>query len=103
MANEHDEVWWLHARASFSRVEVAECCGLSEGVLRELVDYGALPAAEPLGGDSVARLRRAARLCADLEMETPALALVLGFLERIDALEAEVRHLDAQLGRQAIR
>ena len=34
---------------------------------------------------------------ADLELEMPALALVLSFLERIDALEAEVRNLAAQL------
>jgi len=100
---EHEDVVWLHGEAEITLVELAQSTGLPEAVVRELVDYGALePAAE--GGaqwcfraECVARVRTAARLRNDLELETPALALVLSFLERIQRLEAQVRHLHAQV------
>jgi hypothetical protein len=44
-------------------------------------------------------VRTAARLTRDLELDTQALALVLSFLERIDALENRVRELNAKLPR----
>ena len=103
MATDSDDALWLHAQARFSMLELAQCSGLPETVLRELVEYGALSPAEAdavewaFGGDCVARARTAARLRRDLELETPALALVLSLLERIDQLGAEVRHLHAQL------
>jgi len=43
-------------------------------------------------------VRKAARLCGDLELETSAMALVVSFLERIQELEAQVRRLRAQAG-----
>jgi len=102
MAEQHD-VAWLHAEAEITLVELAETTGLPEEVVRELVDYGALePAREASAAwcfraECVARVRTAARLRNDLELETPALALVLSFLERIQRLEAQVRHLHAQV------
>lgn len=99
-----DERMWLHARRQVSIGELAEWCGLPQSVLQELVEFGALKPAEPgdaaaFAGDCVTRLRIAARLRNDLELETPAFALVLSFLERIQVLEAKVRRLDAQLAR----
>jgi chaperone modulatory protein CbpM len=103
MATENEEALWLHAERTMSMVELAEFSGLPESVLQELVEYGALRPADPqrgvFGGDCVTPLRAAARLQSDLELETPALALALSFLERIQALEAQVRWLDAQLAR----
>jgi chaperone modulatory protein CbpM len=105
MAEEHDEPVWLHSQASLSITELAQFSGLPEEELRELVDLGAL---SPLEGGAmewhfraswVGTVRAAARVRADLELETPALALVLAFLARIDQLEARVRELDAQLVR----
>jgi len=97
-----DESVWLHAEAQVTMIELARSSGLPQEVLRELVEYGALePAGAPgewcFGADCVVRVRTAARLRNDLELETPALALVLSFLERIQKLEAQVRHLHAQL------
>ena len=105
MAHEHEDAVWLHAEHRITIVELAEYSGLREEVLRELVEYGALapadPAAEALDFNArcVASVRLAARLCHDLELETPALALVISFLERIDALEARLRELNAKLPR----
>ena len=97
-----EESAWLHAEAQVTMIELARSSGLPEEVLRELVEYGALePAGEAgawcFGADCVVRVRTAARLRNDLELETPALALVLSFLERIQKLEAQVRHLHAQI------
>ena len=98
MADEYDAVW-LEAHARVTLVELSRCSGLDEATLRELVEYGALSAAEgeTFAGECVGRLRQAARLRTDLELETAALALMLRFLERIESLEGEVRHLHAQI------
>lgn len=97
-----DEAAWLHAEAQVTLVELSRNSGLPEEVLRELVEYGALEPAAGAGewrfsAECVVRVRRAARLRNDLELETESLALVLSFLERIQRLEAQVRHLHAQI------
>ena len=103
MATDRDETLWLHAQAQMSIAELAECSGLPEALLRELVEYGALSPADPqavewvFSSECVVSVRTAARLRDDLELETPALALVLSLLERIHRLDAEVRHLSAQI------
>jgi chaperone modulatory protein CbpM len=102
---EHDEGVWLHGGTQVTLVELAHASGLGEDVLRELVEFGALvpvtvavEASEwSFSADCVVRVRTAARLRTDLELETPALALVLTYLERVQRLETELRHLRAQL------
>lgn len=103
MPADHD-VQWLHGHYQVSIVELADTCGVSEAVVRELVEYGALapsdPSAQPwtFSAEWVARMRRAARIGGDLELETQGMALVLSFLERIERLEDEIAHLNAQIG-----
>lgn len=103
MAAEDEDALWLHAQRQVSIVELAQSSGLTETTVRELVEYGALMPADPqarewaFSADCVVRVRTAARLCTDLELETGALALVLSFLERINRLEGDVRNLQAQL------
>ena len=105
MAHEHEDAVWLHAEHRITLVELSECCGLREEVLRELVEYGALSPRDPgapephFDARSVASVRAAARLANDLELETPVLALVISVLERIDALESRLRELNAKLPR----
>jgi uncharacterized small protein (DUF1192 family) len=103
MSADRESPQWLHGHYQVSIVELADTCGMPETVVRELVEYGALvpadPAAEPwmFSADWIVRMRKAARIRADLELETQALALVVSFLERIDRLEREIARLDAQL------
>jgi hypothetical protein len=100
---ERPEAMWLHAQQRITIVELAEFSGVQQEVLRELVESGVLTPADAATGEFTAAcvgcVRTAARLCNDLELEAPALPLVLALLERIDGLEARVRELDAQLGR----
>lgn len=98
---EQTEVVWLESHTRVTLVELAQCSGFPEETLRELMEYGAIyaEAGETFAGECVARLRHAARLGQELELETPAIALMLRFLERIESLEAEIRHLDAQVAR----
>ena len=85
---------------SFS--QLIEISGLPESELRELVDYGALAPVDPQAPSwtfsalSVVVARTACRLRNDLELDTHALSLVLGLVERIDALENELRALRAR-------
>lgn len=103
MATEHGDAFWLHAQRQVSIIELAECCGLSESDLRELVEIGALSPADveavewTFSADCVMRVRRAVRLQRELELDPPMLSVLLAFLERIDALEERVRELSAQL------
>ncbi len=93
-----DDIVWLEAQSQVTIVEVARCSGLPEATLRELVEFGALAAQDDrVSGACVARLRVAARLAGDFELDTPAVALVLRYLERIESLESEVRNLHAQI------
>ena len=98
---------WLHATARLRIVELSEVSGLTTEVLRELVDFGVLAPCDPTAtewdftGDCVPALRAAARLGADFELETHALALVLTYLRRIEALESQIQALAALLPAKA--
>ena len=90
---------WLHAGETVTIEELSTATGLAVADIRELVEYGAL---KPVGevtfsATCVACVRQAARLQRDLELEIPALALVLSFLERIETLELQVRQLTSRI------
>lgn len=103
MAPDDPDTLWLHARGQVTIVDLSQCSGLPEAILRELVELGALAPADrdatqwQFSAQCVAHVRTAARLRGDLELDTASLALVLSFLERIARLEDEIRHLHAQL------
>jgi chaperone modulatory protein CbpM len=97
------ETVWLDERGSVTLVELAECSGLTESELRELVDMGAL---EPLdtaapqwsfGSRCIVAARAACRLRDDFELDTSALAVALSLLERVRELEVELQRLRARL------
>ena len=100
MANEPEDTVWLHGERRIRLVELSDACGMPQALLRELVEFGALSpvdsAASEFAADCLPTLRAAARLAADFELETHAVALVLSYLKRIERLEGELRALRAK-------
>jgi chaperone modulatory protein CbpM len=100
------ETTWLDAHCEVSFAELASLSGLAEAELRELVEYGALAPNDPreaqwtFSGECVVTARAAQRLRESFDLDPNALSLVVGFIERIRALETEVRALRAQLPRR---
>ena len=103
MATQRVEVTWLDARETVSMTELSSICGLTEADLRELIEYGALAPldrqqTEPIfSSERIGGLRRAARLRRDFELDLFAVALLLEYLDRIEALERQVKSLQAHL------
>lgn len=99
---EQTEGLWLHERYEFSLAELAEFSGVSEAELREWVDEGVLSPIDSgaahwsFGADRLVTVRLACRLRKELELEPHGVALVVTLLDRVHALESEVRELRAR-------
>jgi chaperone modulatory protein CbpM len=98
---EHD---WLVSPHLVSQADLAAMCGVPAAELGELVEYGALAPLRPdpqqpmlFDAGCVPHLREAFRLRKDFDLELFAVGLLLGYLERIQELERQVRALQAQL------
>jgi chaperone modulatory protein CbpM len=103
MNNIPDEAVRIDDESTISYTELVAASGVSEQVVREMVSYGVLT---PHGGDSatwtftmhsLVVVRKAQRLQHDFELDTHAVTVVLRYLERIEALEAQIRSLRAQM------
>ena len=95
---------WTDRREAVTAAELCAVCGLSTAELDELVDYGAiapLPHAEQaetaFAAECVAPLRTAGRLRLDFDLDLFTMSLLLGYLRHIDALERQLRSLQAHL------
>jgi chaperone modulatory protein CbpM len=102
---EHTEALWLDEHGAVTLIELAECSGLTESELRDLVELGAL---EPLDVEAtqwsfaahcISSARKASRLRNDFELDNHGLALVLSLLERVQELETALQRLSARLPR----
>jgi chaperone modulatory protein CbpM len=97
------EVAWLDARETVTLAELSRVCGLNASELEELQEYGALQpldaaaAERHFSSECVGPLRHAARLRRDFDLDLFAVALLLDYLHRIDALERQVKSLQAHL------
>lgn len=93
-------IWFEDHVVSIS--ELCELTGMPEATLAELVSSGAIEPIELVGGEprfgaaALSAARHARRLREDFELDTQALPLVLGLLDRIDALEQQLRALRAR-------
>ncbi len=103
MKTEQVEWVWLDAAEKVSSAELAEVCGMSAAELEELVDYGAL---QPLVSNQTERmfsaeyitpLRMAGKLRVDFDLDLFTVALLLGYVHRIEALERQLRALEAHM------
>ena len=94
----------LDAVTEVSFAQMVVSSGLSEAELTELVQYGALVPSDPSAASWTFDLhwllvaRAASRLRRELDLDCHGVSVVLSFLDRIHALEAELRALRAQLG-----
>src|SRR5689334_216050 len=102
MRVEITEAVWLDEGQRFSLSELADLSGLPESELRQLVEYAALEPAEAgavercFTAECLALARMARRLRNDFDLDASGVALTISLIERIRALEAEVRALQAQ-------
>jgi chaperone modulatory protein CbpM len=92
----------LDTRETVTQSELSEVCGLTAEELAELVDYGAL---SPMGVDQevhvfsaawVSPLRTASKLRRDYDLELFSVAMLVGYLSRIETLERELQAVRAQ-------
>jgi chaperone modulatory protein CbpM len=97
------DVAWLDAREVVTLAELARICALSPAELDELVDDGVLVPVEQarqerlFSAECVMPLRAAGKLRQDFDLDLFTVGLLLGYLNRIEALERQVRTLKAQL------
>jgi chaperone modulatory protein CbpM len=84
--------------------QLVEVADLPAEELRALVDYGALAPVDPaaaswtFAASYVVVARTAGRLRRDFELDAHSLSVVLRYIQRVEALEAELRALHARLG-----
>jgi chaperone modulatory protein CbpM len=84
--------------------QLVEAADLPAEELRALVDYGALAPVDPAAASwtftasYVVVARTAGRLRRDFELDAHSLSVVLRYVQRVEALEAELRALHARLG-----
>lgn len=97
------EISWLDDSETVSLTELARCCEMSVAQLDELIDYRALlplsaSAPEPVfSAEWVALLRAVDKLRLEFDLDLFTVAILLGKLQRIEALERQVRQLQALL------
>jgi chaperone modulatory protein CbpM len=105
MQIELTEMHWLDEHQSLTLAELAEFSGLPAAALCDLMDSGVLTPLDPtaevhnFSAGCLAAARTAARLRTDFELNPAGLALALTLLERVRALEVQLRALQAQLPR----
>jgi chaperone modulatory protein CbpM len=103
MPVEQPESLWLHRYQACSLTEISELSGLSETELLEWVDVGVIAPADPdaepwtFSADCLITIRTACRMRQDFELDINSAALVVSLIERVHALEAEIRDLRAKL------
>jgi chaperone modulatory protein CbpM len=105
MRVELTEATWLEEHRELTLAELADLSRFSEEELRELEACGAIAPLDPadpvprFGTECLVAARTAYRLRSDFELDSQGLAVALALLERVRALEVELRELRAQLPR----
>lgn len=109
MKLQQSEVSWLDSRATVTLSELSRACRMSTAELDELVDYGALVPLELsreealFSADRIATLRTAGKLRLNFDLDLFTVAMLVGYLDRIEALERQLRTLQAHLPAHVLR
>lgn len=96
------DVAWLDAREAVTLAELAQICALSVDELDELMEYGVLAPMQEVrterlfSAECVMPLRMAGKLRQDFDLDLFTVGLLLGYLNRIEALERQIRSLQAR-------
>ncbi len=104
MSTPIDEALRLDDVTEVSWTQLISATGLPEVELRELVRYGALIPRDldaptwTFAARWLVVARTASRLRHDFELDPHGVSVVLSFIDRIEALETELRALRARLG-----
>ncbi|RPH42241.1 MAG: MerR family transcriptional regulator [Burkholderiales bacterium] len=86
----------VEEHVSFTLPALCRACGAEPELLESMVSEGLLrpagqgPADWQFAGDALPQARRAARLARDLELDLPAVVLVMDLLAEIDRLRARL-------------
>lgn len=105
MRVELNEVRWFDEHV-LSFTELCDISGLPPALLEELIEAGAIAplrvAAQEVqfGAVALAAARHARRLREAFELDTPALLLALGLIERLQEAERRLRELEARMPRR---
>jgi chaperone modulatory protein CbpM len=97
------DIAWLNGRETVTESELSRVCAMSSSELDELVDYGALApmnTAQPeriFSAKCVMPLRTASQLRHDFVLDLFTVAMLLGYLSRIESLERQLRSLPRAL------
>ena len=96
------DVLVMDARGVVSVADLARMCELSLPDLDELIDYGAVVPVERsaterlFSGACVMTLRKACSLRRAFDLDLFTVVILLGYLDRIEALEGQLRTLTIQ-------
>jgi chaperone modulatory protein CbpM len=96
MEERNTSQWIVEEQVELSIDELGHACRCSRESIVALVSEGVLQPTDARAaewrfrGQSLQRARRATRLQRELELNVPAVALVLQLLDRIEALEAQL-------------
>jgi chaperone modulatory protein CbpM len=102
MTHDFDDARALDERSPLALDDLAAFAGFDVAELREWVACGLIDPLDPSAGEwrfearTLVVVRRAARLKRDFELDAHSLAVVMRFVERVEALEAELRRLRAR-------
>ena len=102
-----DYVWGASSEV-VNFAELSPVCGLSDAELDELVEYGALLPLEPSEEERrfksacIPSLRTANKLRRDFDLDMFAVSFLFEYLQRIEALEDQVRLLKAHISPQTL-
>ena len=104
MSTHSEDAMYLDAIAEVTFTQLVTASGLPASELVELVRYGALIPRNPdatawtFEARWLAVAKKASRLRHDFELDPHGVSVVLSYLERIEALEEEIRMLRARAG-----
>ena len=102
MKQQAPEWTWLDTRETVTFSQLSEACCLSAAELEDLVEYGALTPlliereAQVFSASWVSPLRTAGKLRRDFDLDLFSVAMLVGYLDRIETLERELRSVRAQ-------